>query len=32
MVWDEVNDDLGLEWFRKYDSVFDPSAGLPWTR
>jgi acetyl-CoA synthetase len=31
--WDAVNDDLGLEWFRKYDKVFDSSAGgLPWTR
>lgn len=30
--WDAVNDDLGLEWFRKYDSVFDSSPGVPWTR
>ena len=30
--WDAVNDDLGLEWVRKYDSVLDSSAGLPWTR
>ena len=30
--WDAVNDDLRLEWFRKYDGVFDSSAGLPWTR
>lgn len=30
--WDAVNEDLGLEWQRKYDSVFDSSAGLPWTR
>lgn len=30
--WDAVNDDLGLEWQRKYDRVFDSSAGLPWTK
>lgn len=30
--WDAVNDDLGLEWFRRYDSVYDQSAGVPWTR
>ncbi len=30
--WDAVNEDLGLEWFRKYDSVYDSSAGLPWTK
>lgn len=30
--WDAVNEDLGLEWHRKYDRVFDSSAGLPWTK
>ncbi len=30
--WDAVNDDLGLEWYRKYDQVYDSSAGLPWTK
>lgn len=30
--WDAVNDDLGLEWQRKYSRVFDSSAGLPWTK
>jgi acetyl-CoA synthetase len=30
--WDAVNDDLGLEWQRKYGRVFDSSAGLPWTK
>ncbi|MGI0020719.1 MAG: AMP-binding protein [Nitrososphaera sp.] len=30
--WDAVNDDLGLEWFHKYDSVYDSSSGVPWTR
>lgn len=30
--WDAVNDDLDLEWFRKYDKVYDSSAGLPWTK
>ncbi|HXG07638.1 MAG TPA: AMP-binding protein, partial [Nitrososphaera sp.] len=30
--WDAVNKDLGLEWFRQYDRVFDSSAGIPWTK
>jgi acetyl-CoA synthetase len=31
--WDAVNDDLGLEWFQKYDRVYDSSAvGMPWTK
>ncbi|MEO9362481.1 MAG: AMP-binding protein, partial [Nitrososphaera sp.] len=31
--WDAVNDDLGLEWFQKYDKVHDSSgAGVPWTK
>lgn len=30
--WDAVNDDLDLQWFRKYEQVYDSSAGIPWTR
>ena len=30
--WDAVNEDLGIEWFRKYDRTYDSSAGMPWTR
>ncbi len=30
--WDAVNKDLGIEWFQKYDKVFDSSAGVPWTK
>ena len=30
--WDAVNEDLGIEWFRKYDRTFDSSAGIPWTK
>jgi len=30
--WDAVNEDLGLEWFRKYDATYDSSAGIPWTK
>lgn len=30
--WDVVNEDLGIEWFQKYDTTFDSSAGLPWTK
>lgn len=30
--WDAVIEDLGIEWFRKYDKTFDSSAGIPWTR
>lgn len=30
--WDAVNEDLGIEWFKKYDRTFDLSAGIPWTR
>jgi acetyl-CoA synthetase len=30
--WDAVNDDLGLEWFQKYDKTFDSSEGVPWTK
>jgi acetyl-CoA synthetase len=30
--WEAVSNDLGLEWHRKYDRVFDSSAGFPWTK
>jgi acetyl-CoA synthetase len=30
--WDAVSEDLGIEWFRKYDRTFDSSAGIPWTK
>jgi acetyl-CoA synthetase len=30
--WDSVNTDLGLEWFEKYDRVYDSSNGVPFTR
>ncbi len=30
--WNAVNEDLNLEWFRKYDQTFDSSNGIPWTR
>jgi acetyl-CoA synthetase len=30
--WDAVSDDLDLQWFRKYDRVYDSSAGMPWTK
>lgn len=30
--WDAVNSDLALEWFHKYDRVYDSSAGAPWTK
>jgi acetyl-CoA synthetase len=30
--WDAVNEDLGIEWFRKYDRTCDPVAGIPWTQ
>lgn len=30
--WDAVNEDLDLHWFKKYDRVYDSSAGLPWTK
>ena len=29
--WDAVNEDLGIEWFQKYDKTYDSSAGIPWT-
>ena len=30
--WDAVNDDLGIEWFGKYDKTYDSSGGIPWTK
>jgi acetyl-CoA synthetase len=30
--WDAVDKDLDLHWFKKYDRVYDSSAGLPWTK
>src|SRR6476659_8480957 len=30
--WDAVNDDLDLQWFKKYNQVYDSSAGVPWTK
>ncbi|HKU50528.1 MAG TPA: AMP-binding protein [Nitrososphaera sp.] len=30
--WDAVNSDLGIEWFAKYDRVYDSSAGIPFTK
>jgi acetyl-CoA synthetase len=30
--WNAVNDDLNLEWYKKYDQLFDSSNGIPWTR
>ncbi|HEU4605968.1 MAG TPA: AMP-binding protein [Nitrososphaera sp.] len=30
--WDAVNDDLGIEWFQKYDKTYDSSGGMPWTK
>jgi acetyl-CoA synthetase len=30
--WNAVNDDLGIEWFRKYDTTYDSVAGIPWTK
>ncbi|HET7391532.1 MAG TPA: acetyl-coenzyme A synthetase N-terminal domain-containing protein [Nitrososphaeraceae archaeon] len=30
--WNTINDDLNLEWYKKYDRVYDSSNGIPWTR
>jgi acetyl-CoA synthetase len=30
--WNAVNEDLGIEWFRKYDRTYDSGAGIPWTK
>ena len=30
--WNAVNEDLGIEWFQKYDKTYDSSGGMPWTK
>ena len=30
--WDAVNADLDIEWFTKYDQVYDSSDGIPFTK
>ena len=30
--WNAVNEDLGIEWFQKYDKTYDSLAGVPWTK
>jgi len=30
--WDVVTEDLGIEWFKRYHTVRDTSAGIPWTK
>jgi acetyl-CoA synthetase len=30
--WNAVNEDLNLEWYKKYDQLFDSVDGIPWTR
>jgi acetyl-CoA synthetase len=30
--WNAISDDLGLQWFRKYDRVYHSPAGMPWTK
>src|SRR3712207_701957 len=30
--WNAVNEDLGIEWFRKYNKTYDSRAGIPWTK
>ena len=30
--WNAVNEDLGIEWFRKYNKTYDSQAGIPWTK
>lgn len=30
--WDAVNTDLAIEWFTKYDKVYDSSNGVPFTK
>ena len=30
--WDAVNEDLGIEWFKKYDKTYDSREGIPWTK
>jgi acetyl-CoA synthetase len=30
--WNAVNEDLDIEWFRKYDKIYDSLTGIPWTK
>jgi acetyl-CoA synthetase len=30
--WNAINEDLGIEWFQKYDKTYDSSTGIPWTK
>ena len=30
--WNAVNEDLGIEWFRKYSKTYDSQSGIPWTK
>ena len=30
--WNAVNEHLNLEWYKKYDQLFDSVNGIPWTR
>jgi acetyl-CoA synthetase len=30
--WNAVNEDLGIEWFQKYDKTYDTQTGIPWTK
>ncbi len=30
--WNAVNEDLGIEWFQKYDKTYDSQEGVPWTK
>lgn len=30
--WQAALEDLGIEWFRPYDRLYDDSRGMPWTK
>ncbi len=30
--WNAVNEDLGMEWFQKYDKIYDSREGIHWTK
>lgn len=30
--WNAVNEDLGIEWFQKYDKTYDSREGIHWTK
>lgn len=30
--WNAVNEDLGVEWFQKYDKIYDSREGIHWTK